>query len=682
LCLQRSRSRPSGRDGSHPTHDLGVFHNSCPLTTPSQFLGSDYHALPMSTDRFILGTAGHIDHGKTALVRALTGTDTDRLKEEKARGITIELGFASLARGDTVVGLVDVPGHERFIRAMAAGATGVDAVLLVVAADEGVMPQTREHLAVCSLLGVSAGFVALNKVDLVDDPDWLELVESDLADTLAGTFLDGCLVLRCSAETGEGVDAVREAIFGLTDQVPARQSDGLLRLPMDRVFSMPGHGTVVTGTLVSGSLRVGDEVVAAPGEITGTVRGLQVHGQEVTEVVAGQRTAVNLRGVDHRSLDRGHVLVRSGEITPTRRFDARLKLLDWVDRPIRRRQTFIVLHGTTQAQGTILPLESDRVEPGDQAWVQVALDRPLVLLPGDRFVIQGFALSRDHGSTIGGGMAARSHARRRRRLDPAYAEMLTRLVSSSPPGRASIELEQAGLAGLSKAELTERMPISPPETTGVIDALVAEGVAIRGARSLVHKRHFARLCDQIESVVSELGTAQPMADGFGRTEVRSRLGWAVDHEVFDHAIEHLLSEGRLEGDQETVSPPGSAERHARQALAEQARSAIEGANLEPPKPAALAMELGVDERDLRDLLASLVKAGKVVRAKDDLFFGAQAVQTLQERLVAFLTEHGEITPTEFKQMCGVTRKFLIPLSELFDARKVTLRVGDVRRLRG
>lgn len=636
----------------------------------------------MSTDRFILGTAGHIDHGKTALVRALTGTDTDRLKEEKSRGITIELGFASLTRGSIEVGLVDVPGHERFIRAMAAGAAGVDAVMLVVAADEGVMPQTREHLAVCSLLGVSAGFVALNKVDLVEDPDWLELVESDLADTLAGTFLEGCPILRCSAETGEGVDAVRESIFGLTERVGARQADGLLRLPMDRVFTMPGHGTVVTGTLVSGRVSLGDTVTAAPGELTSVVRGLQVHGHEVEATVAGQRTAVNLRGVAHHRLERGQVLVRRGEITPTRRFDARLRLLDWVDHAIKRRQTYIVLHGTTQAQGTLLPLESDRVEPGSEAWVQVQLDRPLVLLPGDRFVIQGFALSRDHGSTIGGGMAVRSHARRRKRVDPAYAEMLTRLVSASPNHRVILELEQAGLGGLSEAELTERVPFAPSETTALLNALSAEGAIIRGARALVHEQHFAHLCDQIEAVVADLGAAQPMADGFGRTEVRSRLGWSVDPEVFDQAIDRLVGQGKLEGDTETVSPPGSGERHARQALAERARLTLEAANLEPPKPAALASRLGVSERDLRDLVASLVKAGQVVRAKDDLFFGAQAMDALQERLVAFLTQHGEITPSQFKQMCGVTRKYLIPLSELFDARKITLRVGDVRKLRG
>lgn len=636
----------------------------------------------MSTDRFILGTAGHIDHGKTALVRALTGTDTDRLKEEKARGITIELGFASLTRGETEVGLVDVPGHERFIRAMAAGAAGVDAVMLVVAADEGVMPQTREHLAVCSLLGVSAGFVALNKVDLVDDPDWLELVESDLADTLAGSFLQGCPILRCSAESGAGVEAVREAIFGLTQRVEARQADGLLRLPMDRVFTMAGHGTVVTGTLVSGQISLGDEVTAAPGPLTAAVRGLQVHGHEVERAVAGQRTAVNLRGVDHHSLQRGQVLVRQGEITPSRRFDARLRLLDWADHPIKRRQTYIVLHGTTQAQGALLPLESDRVEPGTEAWVQVQLDRPLVLLPGDRFVIQGFSLSRDHGSTLGGGVVARAHARRRKRLDPAYAEMLASLTSAPPSDRVRLELEQAGLTGLSGAELIERVPFAPSETRALLDALVSEGGVIRGASALVHEQHFVHLCDQIEAVVADLGAAQPMAEGFGRSEVRSRLGWSVDPAVFDQAVERLVGEGKLEGDAETVSPPGSGERHARQALAERARQTLEAANLEPPKPAALATELGVSERDLRDLMASLVKAERVVRAKDDLFFGAEAVAALQKRLVSFLTEHGEITPSEFKQMCGVTRKYLIPLSELFDARKVTLRVGDVRKLRG
>jgi selenocysteine-specific elongation factor len=635
----------------------------------------------MSTDRFVLGTAGHIDHGKTALVRAVTGTDTDRLKEEKARGITIELGFASLQRGDTVVGLVDVPGHERFIRAMTAGATGVDAVMLVVAADEGVMPQTREHLAVCSLLGVPAGFVALNKVDLVDDPEWLELVESDLRDTVAGTFLEDQPIVHCSAETGRGLAEIREAVFALTEAVPARQSDQLLRLPLDRVFTLTGHGTVVTGTLVGGALSVGQEVVAAPSDQRATVRSIQVHGSDVQRAEAGQRTAVNLRGVEHHRLSRGQVLVRPAVITPCRRFDARLRLLDWVEHPIRRGQSYIVLHGTAQAQAAVVPLEADRIEPGRSEWVQLQLDRPLLCLPGDRFVLQGFTLSRDHGSTIGGGLVVRSQPGRRRKRDPEYAARLARLAEAPPPQRVAEEVALAGMGGLPLSQLYQRVPFAPPQTRELVESLREQDTLLGREGALMHEAAFSRLRRLIVEVVAALQQAQPMAEKFGRAEVASRLGFPVAPALFALAVDDLIERGELEGDAEGVAPPGSAERQARKELAEQIRVEIEEAGLEPPRPPELAERHGMREADLRDLLAAQVKAGRLVRAKDDFVFGADTVARLQDQLVSYLKEHGEITPTEFKQMCGVTRKYLIPLAELFDERKVTLRVGDVRRLR-
>ncbi|MDY0003214.1 MAG: selenocysteine-specific translation elongation factor [Polyangia bacterium] len=636
----------------------------------------------MSTDRFVLGTAGHIDHGKTALVKALTGVDTDRLKEEKARGITIELGFASLVREGTIVGLVDVPGHERFIRAMAAGASGVDAVMLVVAADEGVMPQTREHLAVSSLLGVGAGFIALNKVDLVTDPEWLDLVESDLHDAVEGTFLESPRVIRCSAQTGEGLDEVRQAIFELAARVPARQSDGLLRLPMDRVFTMTGHGTVVTGTLLAGTVRLGDELVALPTELGGKVRGLQVHGQEVPEAKAGQRTAVNLKGVEHREISRGLVLAKQGELTPTHIFEAELRLLGWVERPVKRGQRFIVLAGTAQAQGAVVPLEGAEVEPGQTAWVQIQLDRPLVVLPGDRFVLQGFSLSRDHGSTIGGGVVVRSHPRRRRRRDPDYASLLGRLALATPPERVAEEVLFAGMAGLPLGRLSERLPFPPPHTAKVVAELLEKGQLVGDpGDALVHASPFAHLKERITAVVTQLAEASPMAESFGRQEILSRLGFELSPRIFALAVDGLISSGSLEGDAVAVAPAGSAGRKALRALAERVRMAIEDAGLEPPKAPELAASMGVKEQDVRDLLAAHLKAGRLVRAKDDFVFGSKAIEALQARLVAYLEDKKEISPTEFKELCGVTRKYLIPLSELFDERKVTLRVGNVRKLR-
>ncbi|MFH2005191.1 MAG: selenocysteine-specific translation elongation factor [bacterium] len=638
----------------------------------------------MSTDRFVLGSAGHIDHGKTALVRALTGVDTDRLKEEKARGITIELGFASLTSGSTTVGIVDVPGHERFIRAMAAGAAGVDAVMMVIAADEGVMPQTREHLAVCSLLGVRVGFVALNKVDLVDDPEWLELVQSDVQAAVEGTFLEDPVIVRCSASTGEGMDEVRARIFELARSVPERQADGLLRLPMDRVFTMHGFGTVVTGTLIAGTVRVGDDLLAAPTDTGGKVRGIQVHGNEVEEAWAGQRTAVNLKGPDRDELARGLVLTRAGEITPTRRFDAQLQLLEWVDNPIKRGQRYIVLQGTTQAQGKLIPLGAETIEPGETAWAQVDLDRPLVLLPGDRFVLQGFALSKDHGSTIGGGLVVRSHPPRRRKRDDEYASFVERLAMSEPLERLALEVESAGMGGITLQRLTERVPYPPAQTARLLGKLVSEGQLTRfdaDAQAVVHGRPFELLGARIVGVVDELASASPMADGFGRQEIFSRLGADIPPRLFRLVVDKLVRKGRLEGDPDSVAPTGSADRMALRELADRVRQTIEDAGYEPPKAGALARQLGVAESDVRDLLASHIKGGRLVRAKDDFVFGALTIERLKGQLVAYLREHGEISPTEFKELCGVTRKYLIPLSELFDEQKVTLRIGNVRKLR-
>jgi selenocysteine-specific elongation factor len=638
----------------------------------------------MSTERFVLGSAGHIDHGKTALVRALTGVDTDRLKEEKERGITIELGFASLQADDTTVGIVDVPGHERFIRAMAAGATGVDAVMLVVAADEGVMPQTREHLAVCSLLGVRVGFVALNKVDLVEDPEWLELVEADVAGSVEGTFLEDCPIVRCSATTGEGLDAVTSAIFELAATVPDRQSSGLLRLPMDRVFTMHGFGTVVTGTLIAGTVKLGDDLVAAPLDIGGKVRGIQVHGAEVEEARAGHRTAVNLKGPDRDDLARGLVLVRQGEITPTRRFDAQLQLLKWVDKPIRRGQRFIVLQGTTQAVGKIIPLAENAIESGETAWVQVDLDRPLVLLPGDRFVLQGFALSKDHGSTIGGGLVLRSHPPRRRKRDDDYAALLDRFAEAEPSERLSQEIQAAGMGGITAERLMERVPYAPADTRRLLAKLIDQGAVKRfdkESQAVVHTGPFEQLGEWILRVVVELAEASPMADGFGRQEVYSQLGASIPQRLFRMAVDRLIKKGRLEGDPSSVAPAGSADRQALKDLAEKVRVAVENAGHQPLKAAGLADQLGVAVNDVKDILAGHIKAGRLMRAKDDLTFGAQVVADLKVKLVAYLKEHGEISPTEFKEMCGVSRKFLIPLAELFDEHKVTLRIGNVRKLR-
>ncbi|HEX8951082.1 MAG TPA: selenocysteine-specific translation elongation factor [Polyangia bacterium] len=365
----------------------------------------------------VIGTAGHIDHGKTTLVRALTGIDTDRLKEEKERGITIELGFAhlTLPTGETV-GVVDVPGHERFVRTMVAGAVGIDLVVLVVAADEGVMPQTREHLDICGLLGITRGVVALTKADLVD-AELRELAVADIGETLRGTFLEGAPIIAVSAKSGEGLDALKSAIAAGLREVPGKDPEALARLPIDRVFSMKGFGTVVTGTLWAGRIKPGDDLVALPplpGGAPGKVRGVQVHGVTVGEARAGNRTAINLT-TPKEQLARGQVLVRPGELEAGRLVDVRLRYLATSKRALKRRARLLVHAGTAQSLATLSLLDGNELEPGQSGLAQLALDEPMVLLPGDRFILRGFALQRHHGTTVGGGVVLRTLGARLRR---------------------------------------------------------------------------------------------------------------------------------------------------------------------------------------------------------------------------------------------------------------------------
>ncbi|MFA5112621.1 MAG: selenocysteine-specific translation elongation factor, partial [Desulfobaccales bacterium] len=368
----------------------------------------------MTTAPIILGTAGHIDHGKSALIKALTGTDPDRLKEEKLRGITIELGFAELQLpGGQHLGIVDVPGHERFVRHMVAGATGMDLVALVIAADEGVMPQTREHLEICQLLKVKQGLVVLTKVDLVED-DWLELVEEEVREALKGTFLEGAPILPFSAVTGFGKDELLKALGELADQVPPKPVSGIFRLPIDRVFTIKGFGTVVTGTAISGSLKVADAVTIYPPGFKAKVRGLQVHGQSVERALAGNRTAINLQGLEKEELDRGMVVAPTGAMVASRRLDAFLEILSSAPRPLKHRQAVRLHTGTSERVAMPLILDADDMPPGASGYVQFFLREPLALKPGDRLVIRSFSPA----FTWGGGQVLHVNPTRHKRHNP------------------------------------------------------------------------------------------------------------------------------------------------------------------------------------------------------------------------------------------------------------------------
>jgi selenocysteine-specific elongation factor len=633
----------------------------------------------------VIGTAGHIDHGKTSLVRALTGIDTDRLKEEKERGITIELGFAHLRLPDgSDVGVVDVPGHERFVRTMVAGAVGIDLVVVVVAADEGVMPQTREHLDICALLGVKRGVVALSKCDTVD-AELRELAAADVGEALRGSFLEGAPIIPCSAKTGEGLSELTAAVATALDGAPARDPNGLVRLPIDRVFTMKGFGTVVTGTLWAGTLRVGDDATllpsASPGKVAGKVRGLQVHGAPVDAAVAGQRTAVNL-SLPREAVERGMVLARPGELEAGQRVDVRIHHLPTCRAPLKRRARVLFHAGTAQSLCTVTLLDSTEVAPGKSALAQLHLDAPFVLLPGDRFILRGFTAQRHHGTTLGGGLVLRTLGARTRRGTPELLSTLRANETAAPDERTRLEVERAGTAGLTRAALQMRLGLSPRTVDAALTQLLAARQVIRYDRErggLISQAALDELSQRTLEQVEAFHAAQPLAEGMSQGELRERV--TADAKLLHLVLESLR--GKLVVEREHVRLPSHDPRRAAstlEPLAERITALYREARLAPPRAVEAAVALSAPPKEVERAAELLVRAGRLVRMKD-LLFDRAAVDDLRARLVAFLTQHPQISPQEWKEMVGGTRKFAIPLAEHFDAEKLTLRVGDARKLR-
>jgi len=639
--------------------------------------------------RVLIGTAGHIDHGKTSLVRALTGIDADRLPEEKSRGITIELGFAHLETATAgTVGVIDVPGHERFVRAMVAGATGIDAALLVVAADEGVMPQTREHLDICGLLGISRGVVALTKTDLVDG-EWLELATADVRAELAGTFLEGAAIVPCSASTGTGLPELRAEIERLAAQAAPRPVDGPFRLPLDRVFSIKGFGTVVTGTLAGGRVREGDDVVALPGGAAGKVRGVEVHGAPRAEAQAGERTAVNLHAIPRDAIGRGEVLVKPGELSPSSIVDVELQLLKVAPRALERRARVLFHALTTQENATVVLLEEPRLEPGARTLAQVHLERPVALLPGDRFIVRGFRTLPSYGTTLGGGRVLRVLAPKRRRADPLAAAWLRRAATASPEERIGLEVEAAGRWGIDRASLRGRTGASARLVDRALEPLSSRREVLtlhRETGAVVAARAVAELGAAVREVLRRVHAEEPLRAGMSREQLRTSLpGGPVEPRLLALVLDELARTGAVEVENDLVREKGFSVRRAeseRSGVVERTLAVYRAAGLAPPWSDALASAVGVPAPDAAAALEILVRRGDLVRLKPDLCFHREAIDDLRGRLRGFLARAGQITAQQWKELTGQSRKYAIPLAEHFDAEKVTLRVGEVRKLRG
>jgi selenocysteine-specific elongation factor len=643
--------------------------------------------------RVVVGTAGHIDHGKTSLVKALTGIDTDRLAEEKRRGITIELGFAHLLLPDgTVAGVVDVPGHERFVRAMAAGAGGIDLVVLVVAADEGVMPQTREHLDVCRLLGVPRGLVAVTKSDLLPElgPDWLPLLTQEIQAAVRGTFLEGAPVVPCSARSGEGLPRLLEAIGALAREAPERPADGPLFLPVDRAFTLKGFGTVVTGTLLSGAVAEGESVALVPGPpgvAPLRVRSVQVHGRPAPRALAGQRTAVNLPGVEAAAIARGQVLTHPGVVPATPMIDAEVTLLAAAPQPLRHRARLLLHVGTTQVPCTVALLQGEALAPGATALAQIRLGEPVAALPGQRFILRGFRVLEGRGKTLGGGRVLALAPRRRRRGRPADLDQLEVLAGGDDDARLHAVLAMAGPAGLAAEALPGRLALSPRALAAALERLGARGRVLlfdRERRAYVVGEVAQQLAGRLLEALQAFHAAHPLAAGMGREALRGKLPPITDPRLFQRLLAQLAERGALAIDGDLVRRAGHAAAASAGggALKERVARAIQEGGLTPPWIAELPGVVKASPEDVAAVLKLLLAGGTVVRVSAELYFDAGAVAALRERLVAFLRERRSITTQEFKELVGATRKYVIPLAEFFDREKVTLRVGEKRTLRG
>jgi len=630
--------------------------------------------------QIVLGTAGHIDHGKTSLIKALTGIDTDRLKEEKERGITIELGFAHLELpGGKLVGIVDVPGHEKFVKNMVAGATGIDLVALIIAADEGVMPQTREHLEICQLLGIRHGLVVLTKIDMVD-PEWLELVREDVSEYLSGTFLADAPVVEVSSVTGEGLDKLKEVLDGLVKNIPERQVGHLFRLPIDRVFIIKGFGTVITGTTVSGRIAVGDEVTIYPEGIASRIRGIQVHGKNMEEVRAGLRTAINLQGVEKSAIRRGDIVATAGSLRPTFMVDVSLELLSSAPKKLKNRAKARFHTGTSEILGTVVLLDREELDPGDECLAQIRLDEPTAVLKGDRFVLRSYSPVR----TIGGGVVLHPLPRKKKRFVKEIMDEMRLLHEGSIEQAIEQFVKMEGYRGVERATLQFLTNLSKKGLEAGLGPLQSKKIIVEVDKErglFIHRDFVEKVRGEILDRISQYHKQFPLKVGLPKEELRSQIASTRGPKLFNFLLNELTRQGTIVQEKELVRLKGH-----RVTLAEDQKRTREELEkiyldgwLQPPYFKEVKTRFPGNTAE--DVLEVMVKDGVLVKVKEDLYFHQKAVEDLKRRLIAFLKEHGEITTPQFKDMTGASRKYTIPLIEYFDKSQVTVRVGDNRVLR-
>ncbi len=634
----------------------------------------------------VIGTSGHIDHGKTTLVKALTGVDTDRLAEEKARGITIDLGFARFREGGVDLAFVDVPGHERFVHNMLAGAAGMDAVLMVIAADEGVMPQTREHLAICDLLGIQQGIVALTRVDLVD-PELLALCLEDVRGAVKGTFLEGAPIVPVSAVTGQGMPELKAELARLRSRVQGRNTEHPFRFPVDRSFTIKGFGTVVTGTVLAGRLGADQEVMQYPQGRKLRVRGLQVHGAAVDAVEAGQRAAINLAGVAKEEVQRGDQLAEPGSLLTGYLLNVELRLLADAPRDLTQR-TRVRLHlGTREVIGRIVLLEGEQFAPGEVQLIQVRLEEPVSTRYGDRFIVRNYSPL----YTLGGGRVIDPAPNKSRRVRLELAQRLKALAGSDPVELVEQAIYLQATRGIKGGEAFTRTGLSERQFTRTVQTLLSQGKVVQmdpAEKKYVHATVLDRVGQYLVRVLEGFHKAHPERDGMTRAELAGKLSLIFSDKEVGVVLQRLVK-------QERISQQGGAgagqvyasQGHRKSVSGEQEAGVsrlievVRQGGVQPARRTALFDGAGVDEKAGQALLNLATHSHQLVRVKDDLYYTPDTLAEIEGRLRGYLKEHERITVIDFKELAGVTRKHAVDLLEHFDAQRVTLRLQDHRVLR-
>lgn len=625
----------------------------------------------------IVGTAGHIDHGKSALVKALTGIDPDRLEEEKRRGITIDIGFANLELGDVRIGFVDVPGHERFVKNMLAGVGGIDLVLLVIAADSSIQPQTREHFDICRLLEVRRGVIVITKMDLVER-DLVDLVRLEVEEFVRGSFLEGAPIVPVSARTGEGLDRLKAELQRVAESVPGKDRSQYLRLPIDRAFVMKGFGTVVTGTLVAGTLARDEEVEIFPQQQRRRVRGLQVHNQPTERAFAGERTAVNLAGVETGELRRGMALAAPGWFEPTARVDVELTLLASA-RGLKNAALVHFHQGTAEMIAEVRLLDRQRLEPGGRAFAQVRLREPTLLLPGDRFIIRQFSPV----ITIGGGRVLDNASLRHRRGDQTLLPYLKTLAEGSPEERLRAILEREASPAVTERRLVARTGWLASVVWERVRALEGSGQVRVLSESPLLVVEAARLAERMRRSVEaleEFHQKNPLVAGMAKEELKERVFAGAPEELLRAALDELVAQGKvtLAGDilklagREIVLSEEEAKAKA------QIEEAFARAGLKVPAVKEVLAQLKIEPKRAQKILQILVRGKTLVKVSEDLFFHRAAIEQLRNLLAEYKKKSDRLSVSAFKELTGISRKYAIPLLEYLDREKVTRRLGDER----